>query len=142
MLTHLAAEARRVRPHHLVDRIRGQHLVDTLGARSVDLPEQSATDFTTLAGRLEELRDARAGSRMRQVACLAALALDGQVHHAAALLPRVVGAQLAQLLAAQPAIQQCRQDRAIALPLKGVGRRRLPTVRYVIRSAQSRRRRG
>jgi hypothetical protein len=49
-----------------------------------------------------------------------ALALDLEMRHAAARVPKISDLELAQLLAAQRVVKQCRQDRAVALGLDGL----------------------
>jgi hypothetical protein len=105
---------RRVRKDHLVHPVRRDRVT---GAAACAL-KQRGVRLLAVTGGLEVRVHAFGAARMqRQVARLIALAMHPQVRHAATRV-KVAHGQPAQLLTAQPVIQQHRQQRAIAQPFQ------------------------
>ena len=75
----------------------------------------------------------------RQKPRLLALAVNFEVRHAAARESEIRNLELAQLLAPQRVVEQCRQDGAVALGLDGfLRRRRQNLARLVIANCRRR----
>jgi hypothetical protein len=85
-------------------------------------PEQWAVRIFAVAGGAEVIVDALEGERVGwHVAHFAAFPQNAQVGHALAAL-EVAHAQAAEFLAAQPVVEEGRQDGAVALAFERVGR--------------------
>ncbi len=75
----------------------------------------------------------------RQESRLLALALDLEMRHAAARVPKIRNLELAKLFAPQRVVEQCRQDGAVAFGFDGfLFRRRKKLARLAIAACRRR----
>ena len=116
---------RRIAPHQLVDAIRGDRCFEAAGTVVPGRPKQCTAVVRPMSGSVEVVVDKRIGAWVqRQISGLAAFAGDFEMRHAFPRVPEIPDLERAQFLAPQRVEQQRRQDRAIALGLERIGRRR------------------
>jgi hypothetical protein len=113
MRADLETQPERISPHHFVDPVGGNGVVQPAGAVIADRTEEGAFGVGRMARLIEIVIEERLGAGVQgDESRFAALAMDPQVWHTA---PRVdvLDLQFAEFLPAQPVVKQGREQGAV-----------------------------